>query len=108
MFSHSGQFARAAGELLDSQAAFCARSVSAVMDAGVCAAESQVDALRTLFASATVATRQWLGTVAADWLTLVPHPPHHGWASPSAQPSGARADLAPVPGTMVHCPGQQS
>lgn len=60
-------------ELFDAHAGMFERSVHAAMDAGVSATEVNVDSIRTLLASATVATRQWqFAGGASNWLTPVP------------------------------------
>jgi hypothetical protein len=46
--------------LFDTQAQCYKRLVNAAVDAGMNAAERQVDAVKTFMASSTVATRQWL------------------------------------------------
>ncbi|NHZ78063.1 hypothetical protein F2P44_01955 [Massilia sp. CCM 8695] len=73
MFSSSDLLFRSMRELFDTQAGMYQRSVHAAMDAGVSAAEVNVDSIRTLLATATVATRQWqcVGG-ASNWLTPVP------------------------------------
>ncbi len=59
MFSSSDHFARACRELYETQAGLYARSVHAAMDAGVSATERNIDSIKTLLATSTVATRQW-------------------------------------------------
>jgi hypothetical protein len=60
-------------ELFDAHAGMYQRSVHAAVDASVSATEVNVDSIRTLLASATVATRQWQGAGgASNWLTPVP------------------------------------
>jgi hypothetical protein len=73
MFSSSDPFFRSMRELFDTQAGMYQRSVHAAMDAGVSATEVNVDSIRTLLATATVATRQWqCAGGASNWLTPVP------------------------------------
>lgn len=75
MFSSPAPGSSAFQELFDTHAGLYARSVQQVMEAGESAMEQHVDALRTLFATTTVATRQWLGAGSVyDWLTPVPLP----------------------------------
>jgi hypothetical protein len=73
MFSSSDPFFRPVRELFDAHAGMYQRSVQAAMDAAVSAVEVNVDSIRTLLASATVATRQWqYAGGASNWLTPVP------------------------------------
>jgi hypothetical protein len=58
-------FSRTARDLLDIQMACLDYTVHAMMDGGVSATERNVDAIKTLVATATVATRQWLVAGAA-------------------------------------------
>lgn len=60
MFATHEHFSRATLDLFNAQAAFLTHVFNASMDAGLTAAEHNVDALKTMFATATVATRQWL------------------------------------------------
>lgn len=83
MFSTSEQFSRAA---------------LALFHAGAHAAEAHAETIRTLFASTTVALRQWLGASGAfDWLNFAAHQPHLGWTSMTALPAGARQQLGSGP-----------
>ena len=91
MISHSEQFARVSHAFVSNQIALYTHSVEALVDAGAEAAGSNVDTLRTILARSTVATRQWLGAGGAyDWLSLVPHQSHLGWASLPALPASAQ------------------
>lgn len=73
MFSSSDPFFRSMRELFDAHAGMLERSVHDGMEACVSAAEVNVDSIRTLLASATVATRQWqYAGGASNWLTPVP------------------------------------
>ena len=59
MFSSAEFIARAFRDLFETQAGFYARNVHAAMDAGVTATELNIDSIKTLLATSTVATRQW-------------------------------------------------
>ena len=85
MFPSQDNFARATGAILDTHTALYTDSMNAVLDAGLHAAERHAESMRTLFASATVATRQWLG--ALDWMTPVAQHGPHG-RNPQSQPTG--------------------
>lgn len=98
MFSTSKQFARAAHALFDHQAALFDHSVQALFDAGAHVAEANAETIRTLFASTTVAVRQWLGAGGVyEPLNLAVHQPHLGWTSMTALPAGARQQLVSGP-----------
>jgi hypothetical protein len=98
MFSTSEQFSRAARALFDNQEALFDHSVHAWFDAGTHTAEANAETIRTLYASTTVAMRQWLGAGGAyDWLNLAAHQPHLGWTSMTAVPAGARHQLVSGP-----------
>jgi alcohol dehydrogenase YqhD (iron-dependent ADH family) len=74
-------------DLFDTQAGYCARALQTVMEAGQAVMEHHVDALRTLFATTTVATRQWSNAgVACDWMTPVLHATAH--FAPDPEQSG--------------------
>jgi hypothetical protein len=90
MFSTTEHMSRATRDLFDTQAAFYTVSVQAVMDAGMAATELNVDALKSLFASTIVATRQWsTGDGTYDWLTPVLQ--HATWRALPANESGTDA-----------------
>lgn len=72
MFATQEHFSRAAQDLFDAQAAFLTHVINASMDAGMTAAEQNVESLKTMLASATVATRQWLtASNTRGWTTPV-------------------------------------
>lgn len=72
MFATQEHFSRATHELFDAQATFLTHVFNASMDAGLTAAEQHVESLKTLLASATVATRQWLtASNTGGWTTPV-------------------------------------
>jgi hypothetical protein len=74
MFSSLAPYSHALRELFDTQARFQAHSLRTLMEAGETAMEQHVDALRTLFATTTVATRQWSNAGSAcDWMNPVFH-----------------------------------
>ncbi|RSZ59268.1 hypothetical protein HF313_02390 [Massilia atriviolacea] len=86
-------------ELFDAHAGMFERSVQAAMDAGVSAAQVNVDSIRTLLASATVATRQWqVAGGASNWLTPVPRDAWQfaifGRPRLAAPPAGAAPETA--------------
>jgi hypothetical protein len=78
IFSPLNQFANATGVRIDTWDAFYTNSVHALFDAGMHAAEQGADTVRTIFASTTVATRQWFSTGAFDWAVPVAQYPSHG------------------------------
>ena len=105
--THVSRMSNLAHDLVADHTALFSRSVAALVDAGLGMAnsltESNVDTLRTIFASSTVAARQcatqWLGAGGTyDWLSPVVVPPHLGWTSLPALPHGARAGREPSPG----------
>ena len=59
MFSSPALYTQAIRDLYDTHAGYYARALQTVMEAGETAMEHHVDALRTLFATTTVTTRQW-------------------------------------------------
>ncbi|PWF44735.1 hypothetical protein C7C56_018940 [Massilia glaciei] len=82
--------------MFDAQVAFFTDSVHALVDAGVNAAELQAEAVKTLMATATVATRQWFMTSKTnDWLTPVAHLVNDGQLELAALPGNARAPAPP-------------
>lgn len=96
MFSNYEHFLQATRNLFDAQVAFATNVVHAVLDAGVNAAELNVEAIKSLLATATVATRQWLVAGAVDdWLTPVPQRHNDGQLVLAALPDSARAAIAP-------------
>ncbi len=97
MFSTSEQFARVAHGWFDNQAALVDHCVHALFDAGTQAAETHAETIRTLFASTTVAARQWMGAGGAyNWLHLAAHQPHLGWTSTTALPVARGISSAPA------------
>jgi hypothetical protein len=66
MLSTSETFSRASRDLLDAQLACFANLVQALMDDGVNATQRNVDAIKTLLATATVASRQCFVVAAAS------------------------------------------
>lgn len=99
MFSSSDPFFRSMRELFDTQAAMYQRSVHAAMDAGVSATQVNVDSIRTLLATATVAIRQWqCAGGASNWLTPVPRDAWQfaifGRPQLAAPPAGAASGTA--------------
>ncbi|MES2325251.1 MAG: hypothetical protein V4633_23595 [Pseudomonadota bacterium] len=94
MFSSTEHITRATRDVFDTQAAFYTASVQAIMDAGMAATELHVDALKSLLASTTVATRQWFtGDSGYNWLTPVLQ--HPGWRASPANASGTDAPRFP-------------
>ncbi len=90
MFSTTEHISRATRDLFDTQAAFYTVSVQAIMDAGMAATELHADALKSLLASTTVATRQWFtGDSPYNWLTPVLQ--QAAWCAPRANESGTDA-----------------
>jgi hypothetical protein len=74
MFSTSEQFLQAARDLFDAQVGLLTNVTDAILDAGVNAAELNADAVKTLMATTTVASRQWFNsTGASEWLAPVAH-----------------------------------
>ncbi|MES3025348.1 MAG: hypothetical protein V4857_27550 [Pseudomonadota bacterium] len=95
MFSTYEQLLQASRDLFDAQMALFTDSVNALMDAGVNAAELQAEAVKTLMATATVATRQWFITNKTnDWLTPVAHLVNDGQLELAALPGNAHASAA--------------
>lgn len=66
MFFSSERLARAGHELLEAQSAFVVSMIDAWTEVGVSATERNVETVKTLLATATVATRQWLTGGLAD------------------------------------------
>lgn len=104
MFSSSDPFFRSMRELFDAHAGMLERSVHAGMDACMSAAEVNVDSIRTLLATATVATRQWhCAGGASNWLTPVPRDAWQlaffGRPQLAAPPAGAAPATATGTGT---------
>jgi hypothetical protein len=73
--------------MIDTCSAFYPRGVDALFDTGMHTAVDHADTLRSFFASATVASRQWFGAGAFDWLAPVVQQPHHG-GNPHSPPPG--------------------
>ena len=72
MFSSLASYSYALRELFDTQARYQAHTFRTLMETGETAMEQHVDALRTLFATTTVATRQWSNAGSAcDWMNPV-------------------------------------
>jgi hypothetical protein len=102
MFSNPETLSRATRDLFDAQMAFFTQLVQSATDLGVNATEHHVDAMKTLLATATVDTRQWLnGGSAGDWMTPVPQFARQGRLTLAAPPAGARAMGVPQPVTAA-------
>ena len=103
MFAATDHVSPASLEMFETQMALMTQFVHAVMDVAVCASEQQVDAMRALFASATVASRQWLTAGgAADWSAAVPQHVQQvllGRLPLAAPPVGAPGASGPDAGT---------
>lgn len=99
MFSNYEHFSRAARDLFDAQITFGTTVFHAVMDAGVNATELNVDAVKTLLATATVATRQLLSAgTTKDWLTPVALHGNYGQLELAALPVSVRPPAVPDAG----------
>ena len=78
MFSSPVRYSQSLQDLFDTHAGYCAHALQTVMEASQAVMEHHVDALRTLFATTTVATRQWSNAgVACDWMNPVLHAAAH-------------------------------
>lgn len=73
MFATQEHLSRATHDLFDAQTAFFSHVFTASMDAGLAAAEQNVEAMKAMLANATVATRQWL-TAGSKGIRMTPVP----------------------------------
>lgn len=91
MLSTATAILRASRPLFAAQMACAAQCLQACMDVALGVSEQQVDALETLFANSTVATRQWMwaGKRAQGWPTPAAHTGHNGQPGLAAPRVGA-------------------